>query len=44
LKQKSILYYDKNTKVNDFNYDTLSHRPYSELEGLSKQRLIIGLD
>ena len=44
IKQKSLLYYDKNTKVNDFNYDTLSHRPYSELEGLSKQRLIIGLD
>jgi len=44
IKQKSILYYDKNTKVNDFNYNTLSHRPYSELEGLTKHRLIIGLD
>jgi hypothetical protein len=44
LKQKSILYYDTNTKVNDFNYDTLSERPYSSIEGLSKQRLIFGLD
>jgi hypothetical protein len=44
LKQKSILYYDKNTKVNDFNYDTLSERPYSELEGLTKQKLKFGLD
>jgi hypothetical protein len=44
LKQKSIFYYDKNTKVNDFNYDTLSERPYSELEGLTKQKLKFGLD
>jgi hypothetical protein len=44
LKQRSILYYDKNTKVNDFDFKTLSDRPYSELEGLTKQRLIIGLD
>jgi hypothetical protein len=45
LERKSIFYYDKTQQpINDFNFNTISDRPYSKIEGLAKNRIKINID
>jgi len=44
LDQKTVFYYDKGVQTNDFSYDVISKKPYSKIETLTKERLLIGIE